>query len=219
MTLKSVIFDFDGVIVESVDIKTEAFRELFKEYPEHVDEIVAYHLENGGMSRYKKFSYIYDKILDQPLDDEHSQKLGVTFSKIVLQKMLVCPFVNGAIKCLDLLSRNNIMLFIASGTPEDELRYIVQMRGLSGYFNGVYGTPSTKSKIITTIMKVHGLHNTEVIFVGDSINDYEGAKKTKVPFIARINKSVVPNPLLDFDLPAVKDLSELNDLLDEDTLL
>ncbi|GAF78578.1 unnamed protein product, partial [marine sediment metagenome] len=32
--IKAIIFDFDGVIVESSDIKTEAFRELFQDYPQ-----------------------------------------------------------------------------------------------------------------------------------------------------------------------------------------
>ena len=32
---KAVIFDFDGVILESSNIKTEACLELFEDYPEH----------------------------------------------------------------------------------------------------------------------------------------------------------------------------------------
>ena len=218
MSIKAIIFDFDGVILESVNIKTEAFRELFRKYPEYVDEIVDYHLENGGMSRYKKFSYIYDKILNESLDEARSEKLGRSFSKIILQKMLSCPFVNGAIECLEMLSNNNIMLFIASGTPEDELKHIVQMRGLSGYFKSVYGTPPTKSEIIRNILETYGLQSTEVMFIGDSINDYEGAKEAGVPFIVRINEVIVPNPLLHLDLPTIKDLNELNILLDNGAL-
>ena len=57
--INSIIFDFDGVILESVSVKTAAFRQLFSFAPEHVDEIVQYHLDNGGMSRFDKFRYIY----------------------------------------------------------------------------------------------------------------------------------------------------------------
>ena len=132
--------------------------------------------------------------------------------------MLSCPFVHGAIECLEMLSNNNIMLFIASGTPEDELKHIVQMRGLSGYFKNVYGTPPTKSEIIRNILETYGLQSTEVAFIGDSINDYEGAKEAGVPFIVRINEVIVPNPLLHLDLPTIKDLNELNILLDNGAL-
>ena len=58
--LKAILFDFDGVLVESVDIKTKAFAKLFEnEGPEIVNKVVEYHLANGGVSRFKKFDYIY----------------------------------------------------------------------------------------------------------------------------------------------------------------
>ena len=52
--IKAIIFDFDGVICESVNVKTIAFKKLFADYPEHQDRIVEYHLVNGGISRYEK---------------------------------------------------------------------------------------------------------------------------------------------------------------------
>lgn len=61
--IDAIFFDFDGVILESVDIKGWAFGKLFENYPQHVDEIVAFHFANGGMSRFDKFRYIYKKYL------------------------------------------------------------------------------------------------------------------------------------------------------------
>ena len=58
MALTDIILDFDGVILESVSVKTEAFRTLFSFVPKHVDEIVQFHIDNGGMSRFDKFRYI-----------------------------------------------------------------------------------------------------------------------------------------------------------------
>ena len=76
---RAIVFDFDGVIIESFDIKTQAFRELFKD-SDKVDKIVEYHKQNGGVSRYKKFRYIYREILKQPLDDKTFNDLGERFS-------------------------------------------------------------------------------------------------------------------------------------------
>ncbi|MCK8519384.1 HAD family hydrolase [Methanoculleus sp. 7T] len=67
IALFTVILDFDGVIVESIPLKTVAFRKIFSFAPEHLDEIIAFHLENGGMSRYDKFRYIYANILNEDL--------------------------------------------------------------------------------------------------------------------------------------------------------
>lgn len=65
--IKAIIFDFDGVIIESAEIKTDAFRTLFAGYPDMLPEIIAHHQKNSGISRYKKFRYIYEKILGQEL--------------------------------------------------------------------------------------------------------------------------------------------------------
>ena len=37
---KAIIFDFDGVILESMDVKARAFAFLFREYPEYTEKIV-----------------------------------------------------------------------------------------------------------------------------------------------------------------------------------
>ena len=60
--IKAIIFDFDGVLVESAEIKTEAFRQLFSSFPDKVHEIVEYHKRNMGISRYVKFRYFYENI-------------------------------------------------------------------------------------------------------------------------------------------------------------
>lgn len=53
--IRAIVLDFDGVIVESLDIKTRAFRDLFSDYPQHLDKIMSYHLAHNAISRYIKF--------------------------------------------------------------------------------------------------------------------------------------------------------------------
>jgi beta-phosphoglucomutase-like phosphatase (HAD superfamily) len=76
MTLTDIILDFDGVILESVSIKTEAFRSLFSFAPEHVDRIVQFHKDNGGMSRFDKFWHIYNTILHDDLSEQQFDNKG-----------------------------------------------------------------------------------------------------------------------------------------------
>lgn len=88
---QGIIFDFDGVIVESVDIKTEAFRALFAHERAHVDSIVQFHETHGGLSRFDKFDVIYRDILRRPLGDEERVRLGTLFSELVVEAVVACP--------------------------------------------------------------------------------------------------------------------------------
>lgn len=204
--LKAIIFDFDGVIIESFDIKTQAFRELFK-YSDKVEEIVEYHKQNGGVSRYKKFKYIYSEILKQPLDDKTFNDLGERFSNLVVEEIKKCPYVPGAIEFIRSNS-NKLKLFIASGTPEEELKAIVAARDITKYFKGIYGSPAVKSEILRGILGRENMDKKDVIFIGDTITDYNEATKIGVPFIVRIN-SLSSNPLLELDVPKIHDFYEL----------
>ena len=216
--IKIIILDFDGVILESMDIKTNAFKELFKDYPEHLDAIVEYHIRNGGVSRFKKFSYIYNNILKLPLDENKLKELGEEFSHLVLQEMLRCPFVQGVQDFLDEYSKK-VGLFIASGTPQEELHLIVNERGLLDYFKGVYGTPALKTEIIEHILNEEAIRKEEAIFVGDAFSDYEDAKKVEIPFVARFEGSKESNPFLNLKVPVIRDFYDLKKILKHDDAL
>jgi phosphoglycolate phosphatase-like HAD superfamily hydrolase len=181
---RAVIFDFDGVILESADIKTDAFLRLFWRYPEHHAAIRAYHLENQGISRYVKFKWIYRELLEKELRDADLLELGSRFSELVMEGIRTCAAVPGAIQLLTRL-QPCAPCFVASGTPHDELLDIIRMRGLDGYFKGVWGSPAAKADILRTIMEANALRAAELLFVGDGISDYNAAREAGVPFIAR----------------------------------
>jgi HAD superfamily hydrolase (TIGR01549 family) len=183
--IRAVAFDFDGVILESADIKTNAFAELFAAHPEHVESIVALHLEQQGISRFDKFRQIHDEILQLPLSDERERELGERFSEIVFAQLERCAFVNGAQELLAALAPE-VPLYVASGTPEEELRDLVARREIAHHFAGVHGTPRGKPEILREILANHSLETTELLFVGDATSDLEAAIEVGTPFVARV---------------------------------
>jgi len=185
--IQAIIFDFDGVILESVSVKTEAFRRLFSFTPKHVDEIIQYHKENGGMSRYDKFRYIYKNILQEDLTQQKFVELSEKFAAIVFQEVIKAHFVPGAHELLELYY-SKIPLYVVSATPEEELWQIIQKRGLTHYFREVYGAPRKKSECIIEILNLTGISPDCVMFVGDAKNDLVAARKAGVRFIGRVKK-------------------------------
>jgi beta-phosphoglucomutase len=183
--LRLLILDFDGVILESVSVKTEAFRTLFSTEPDHVDEIVAFHIKNGGMSRFDKFRYIYDHILKKELDPATFDRLSEKFAALVFEAVIKVPFVPGAAEFLERWSEV-IPLFIVSATPETELAEIVRARALTRYFRKVYGAPRKKADCIREILAKNGSRGSEALFVGDALNDLAAARAASVKFVGRV---------------------------------
>ncbi len=190
--IKAIVLDFDGVIMESNDIKAETLRRLFSEYPQHGEAIVNLHREHGGLPRREKLRIICEDILGQPADEARLQRLSEECGRMVDAEMMVCPFTPGALEFLQTYSKLR-PLFIATGVPEDEMRRLIRRRSLLEYFAGVYGSPRDKAAILRDLMAENGWRPNELIFVGDSIDDYHGAQATGVPFIGRVPPDQ-PNP-------------------------
>jgi len=202
-----LVFDFDGVILESADIKTRAFRELFSVYSDKIDAIVAYHEANAGISRFQKFRHIYQHLLNKSLSPEEEQELGERFASLVVEEVMQCSFVPGALEFLQTCA-GTYPLFVASGTPEDELHRLVVARGLAGLFRGAYGSPKTKTAILEEILTMTRIPRTSLLFIGDGFSDYEAAKATGVTFIGRA-KPGRPHFFEGLGVPVIADLFEL----------
>lgn len=210
--IKIIFFDFDGVIVESIDIKTRAFAQLFKHEGENVvRRIVSYHLNNAGVSRYEKFRYIYKEILRRFLSDEEFEMLCKKFAGSVLDSVIKAPYVDGAREFLENYSME-YKCFIVSATPQEEIEEIIQKRHILHFFKAVYGAPTKKSDAAKDILVAEGVNAAEALYIGDALSDYNAAKDNCVHFIARIygNESIFTG----LNCLKVKDMSNLKTIID-----
>ena len=95
--INGIIFDFDGVICDSVDIKTNAFSEIYSKFGKEIQEkVLEYHLSNMGINRYEKFKFIHKEFFNKILNEDEIQRLSKKFSNIVFNKILSCKYIKGA---------------------------------------------------------------------------------------------------------------------------
>jgi HAD superfamily hydrolase (TIGR01549 family) len=193
--IHTLFLDFDGVIVESVNLKTEAYRELFSRYPDHADEMFRYHLDNNALSRYTKFRYIYDEILHEPYTQETERWLDTEFSEIVFRKVVSCPYVRGAVEFLQYFSGKK-PIYLVSATPGWELEKILAARNIRKYFTRVLGAPGKKPDHIKMILSMDYLIPAGAIYIGDMNEDLKAARETGLFFVGRQNTEIFEDEMV-----------------------
>lgn len=182
---RNIFFDFDGVIAESVDVKTEAFREMYLPYGEKIaDKVVDHHIHNGGVSRYEKFKIYHKQFLNQDISQDQLNDLAQTFSKLVLEKVINA---NEVVGCSDFLDKYSTRLnfWIITGTPTVEIEQIVEKRGIEHHFKALCGSPKNKRYWTEYIIKENNLKRQETLFLGDATTDYDAADFSKIHFALR----------------------------------
>jgi HAD superfamily hydrolase (TIGR01549 family) len=179
---QTLVFDCDGVILNSNKIKTQAFYEVAKVYGHEPAQILKeYHVQNGGISRYEKFEYLLTNILKKPIKKQELGELLSNFSKEVKKALLVCEVVKD-IKELRDKTRNTKWL-IVSGGDQAELREVFKQRNLDSYFDGgIFGSPDDKDAILKNEIKNHNI-NGKSLFLGDSMYDYQAATTAQMDFV------------------------------------
>jgi len=202
--MKVIILDFDGVIIESNDIKDRAFANIFREYPDNYDKMMAYHYSHNAVYRYEKFRYFVEDVLKLSDCSDLIDGLVKKFNNLTEKAILECPFVNGASEFLDYVYKK-YPLYLVSATPQKELNNVLDTRSLRGYFIKVFGAPLNKSFIISSIMSSENATNDETLFIGDSPEDQETAIKINIRFIGRKSD----RPLRNCGYPIFDDLAEI----------
>ena len=210
MMYKNLIFDFDGVLAESNEIRFNGFRILFKGFPENqVEELVVYAKKNGGISRYEKIGYFFQKIRGESISEDSVQNLAARFSEIVRQDVVKAEPVKGSMEFL----RKNLSKFnfaLVSGSDQAELRVVCRERKIDHFFKMILGSPVKKEDNITQLLESLRWRPDESVYIGDSNNDLEASQGNRIDFIGR------DSGLVDWDclgITRILDLSELEGTL------
>ncbi len=185
MKYQHIIFDFDGVLVESNEIRFNGFRKLFKDYPQgEVEKLVDYAKANGGVSRYKKIKYFFDTIRQEPITDESVNRWAAQFSELVEQDVVEAKSVAGSLEFLEEYS-SLFDFAIVSGSDQVELRRICEKRKIDHFFKAILGSPVEKKDNIATLLSDLNWQHNKSLYVGDSNNDLDAATANNLDFVGR----------------------------------
>lgn len=190
--LQAIFFDFDGVILDSIPTKTEGFVTLFSDYDQEViEKIVHYHHLHGGISRVEKIKHAHEKFIGTPLSEQELAHWARKYSELVVQKVIGVDWIKGAKVFLESCP-GTFKVFVISGTPEDELKYVLQKRGMNHYFDAILGSPILKPEHIRMLLQKYDLKPSQCVFVGDALTDYNAAKETSLHFVGIRGENTFP---------------------------
>lgn len=182
-----IFFDFDGVIKETLDIKSNAFKKLFEKYGSGVSKkVLDHHNTNMGVSRFIKIP-LYLGFSGIKINEKIIKEYENNFSQLVFEGVIESDWVPGI---LSFLKKNydKKHLYILTATPHQEINKIARILKINCYFKEIIGSPTSKSKAIKNLIKLNNFVPSKCVMIGDSKSDHEASIDSEVPFILRKTK-------------------------------
>ena len=181
---KIVFWDFDGVIKDSVSVKSLGYAKLFSSFGQEVVERVNQHHElNGGVSRFEKIP-LYLSWAGESANPAQVYEFCDRFSNLVQQAVIDSPWVPGVYEYL--MSHYTRQCFILiTGTPQKEIEQILDALELTRYFKEVHGAPKIKANVVSEVLTQMDYSPEQALVIGDSNTDLEAAKENYVAFLLR----------------------------------
>lgn len=215
--IKCVVFDFDGTLVDSNDIKRQTFFDIVGDLDPD-GELVAGVFQRWPLAnRYEKTRRIAEQLKKRqllPADssvDEWACQLANAYTLQCERAISRCAEMPGVTETLGELSCNGTALFINSATPVEPLRRILQLRNWTHFFQAVYGVESSKAENLREIALTIEAEPFEMIHVGDQNDDKQGAEQFGCHFVAMAARN--SGPVSEQSTLVIKDLRELHGLL------
>ena len=191
MAIKNIFFDFDGVIIFSNNIRIEGYYHIFRMFDKkYVNELVDYHIRNGGLSRYNKIRYFYEKILSKPISDYKIQQYAEKYKDFMLRNLVFKRYLNNEVIQFLKDNASKYNFHIASGSDEKELITLTEILEIDYYFLSINGSPINKDDIVKNLLRKNKYLVNETILVGDSINDFDAAEANNISFIGYNNLEI-----------------------------
>ena len=182
-----IFWDFDGVIKDSIELKSNAFFKLFSSFGNDLAiRVRSHHEKNGGLSRFEKLPIYLRWAGENPSDkliSDYCQK----FSNIVKQDVIDSEWVPGVHEFI-IKKNKKSLFFIVTAIPQGEIEEILTDLKIMPYFEEVIGAPTKKYEAIMKLLGQYSIKPKDSIMIGDSDSDFYAAKDNSVKFVLRRTK-------------------------------
>lgn len=174
--VRYVLFDFDGTLVDSLNIVIELYNQLADNY--HAKKIEQKDIEHlKGLSITERSTFLNFKLYKIPF-------LALDIYKLYKHSIKNLILFAGIKELLEQLHVCGIQLAIVSTNSEQNIRECLQQNQIDVIdeiicSNNMFG----KNEDIKKFLKTHKLRESEVIYVGDEARDIIAGKKSGVKVI------------------------------------
>ncbi|MEU9967636.1 HAD family hydrolase [Streptomyces malaysiensis] len=188
-THRLVVFDLDGVLVDSNELKVECVREALAEFgPELVDPCVHEFRRTFGRSRREHFlAFHQDHLGGEQATGEgfetFYQRCAGRYAELLAERYPKAPLCPDADRLVRGLSERGLPLYVGTGTLTAEAERVLDGHGLAGEFRAVLGGEEPKARRLSTALAAVGADPGEAVLLGDSRQDLLAAQAVGMGFV------------------------------------
>ena len=185
------VFDFDGTLVDSTEIKWQGFETTFEDFPEYLEEIVSYCRGFNHTPRDDKFRHVCEAILGRPYTEQMAALLHERFERVTTDAIVNAAEIPGAERFLHRV-KESCETAVLSSTPHAILIDILEKRGWVELFDHFQGAPVDKAKWLVELQMLKALESLEIVFFGDMPEDAAAARSVGCAFVGVANEKLKP---------------------------
>ena len=192
--LSGVIFDMDGVIVDSHPVHKKAWRRFLELQGKDLNDTDLDFIMDG-----RKREEILRHFLGE-LSDEEVQDLGHQKDALFMEEATAMAMIEGLPEFLQQLTQANIRLAVGSSGSDGRVKYVLQLFGLRKFFQAVVtGDQVTAGKpdpaVFRLASKELGVPPSETLVFEDSVSGVKAAKAAGMKCIGVAADGLIPKLL------------------------
>jgi len=216
--IKAIVFDWDGTVVNTMQIKICNASNIFSEqYDVDSESIAESYRKYSGIPRRDLFDLIARENIGRGLSKFEFNRLSSEFtSRNVESYKTNKVFDNNKRKVLVRIKEHELMMFVSSSANKDEIEKLAMLLDLEKYFKEMLGSTGDFRKgiaHINYIKKKYGIKATQIMFVGDERADMRLAGRLGVMCVGVVNNKEKNELKDEFGDYVIQELSSIVELL------
>lgn len=177
-----ICLDFDGVIMDSMGLKLDAYCHAFAGFGFAREDIRRLQLASAGLSRFQTIPYMFGSLTGKPMAPDAAERALQRFREHDEASREKMRLMEGAREFLEAARDRRIPVAIVTGTPQEVIDRTIAHFSLGGYFRQVCGSPGSKPEHLSRLAAEAGLAPRDCLYVGDAVKDQEAAFEVEMPF-------------------------------------